>query len=125
MKKTWDILEKSLGGVDKLKEVKLYTHKIIYDLLQMGENKNIANFFTRVTRLVNHIKICEEVITSRSLVAKILRSLIPNFDHVVVSIEESKNLSSLKNEELQGTLESRLLRMIEIYACKSKSDVAL
>lgn len=62
---------------------------------------------------------------SRLIVEKILRSLLPKFDHVAVDIEESKNLSILTNVELQGTLESHDQKMSERYASKSKSDVAL
>jgi type II secretory pathway predicted ATPase ExeA len=57
----------------------------------MEENENVADFFTRVTRLVNQIKVCGEVITTKSVVAKILRSLTPKFDHLVVAIEEIKD----------------------------------
>ena len=86
--------------------MRLQTHKRTYELLQMEDNESITDFFTRVTKLVNQIKIYGEVLTSRSVVSKIFRSLAPKFDHVVVAIEESKYLSKLTKEELQGTLES-------------------
>lgn len=63
--------------------------------------------------------------TSRSIVAKILRSLLPKFDPVIVAIEESKNMSSLTKNELQRTHESHEKRMSERYANKTKSDVSL
>lgn len=66
----------------------------------MDESESIDDFFTRVTRLVNQIKVYGEMLASRSVATKILRSLPPKFDHVVVSIEESKNLSSMTKEEL-------------------------
>ena len=77
----------------------------MYELL-LEENKSVINLFTRVTSLVNQIKMYREVLTSRSIVAKILRSLLPKFDHVVVAIEDLKDFSSMKKEELQGTDES-------------------
>ena len=112
-KEAWEILEKSFGGAEKVKEVRLQTHKRAYELLQMEDNESVADFFTSVTKLVNQIKVCGEVITTKSVVSKILRSLAPKFDHIVVAIEESEDLSVLTKEELQGTLESHEQRMAE------------
>src|ERR1051325_7713753 len=91
----------------------------------MEDNESISDFFNIVTKLVNQIKICGETLTTRVVVSKILRSLFPKFDHVVVAIEEGKDLSKLTKEELHGTLESHEQRMNERDAGKSKSDVAL
>src|SRR4051812_13295485 len=87
-KEAWEILEKSFGGVEKVKEVRLQTHKRTYDFLKMEDGESITDFFTRVTKLVNQIKICGEALTTRTVVSKILRSLAPKFDHMVVAIEE-------------------------------------
>ena len=91
----------------------------------MEDNESISDFFNIVTKLVNQIKICGETLTTRVVVSKILRSLAPKFDHMVVAIEEGKDLSKLKKEELQGTLESHEQRMSERAASKTKSKVAL
>ena len=66
----------------------------------MKENEIIGNFFTMLTRLVNQIKMCGEVIPTKSIFAKILRSLPPKFNHIVVAIEESKDLSSFTKKDL-------------------------
>jgi hypothetical protein len=93
-KEAWDILAQSFGGAEKVKEVRLQTHKRQYELLQMEDSETVTDFFTKVTRLVNQIKNCGEVITTKAVVAKILRSLAPKFDHLVVAIEEAKDLST-------------------------------
>ena len=91
----------------------------------MEANESITYFFTRVTKLVNQIKVYGEVLTSRSIVPKIFRSLAPNFDHVVVIIKESEDLSTLTKEDLQGMLEYHEQRMSERVVGKSESDVDL
>jgi len=42
-----------------------------------------------------------------------LRTLTPRFDHVAVAIEESKDLDSMKVEELQNSLEAHKQRINE------------
>ena len=96
-----------------MKEVRLQTHKRTYELLQMEHNESTTGFFAKVIKLVNQIRVCGEVLTSRPVNGKILRSLAPKFDHVIVAIEEATDLSKLTKEELQGTLESHEQRMVE------------
>jgi hypothetical protein len=45
------------------------------------------------------------------VVAKVLRSLTPKFDHVVAAIEESKNLNTYSFNELMGSLQTHESRM--------------
>lgn len=66
-----------------------------------------------------------ELLTSKLIVAKILRSLLQKFDHVVVAIEESKDLSSMKKEEVQGMLDSHEQRTVERSTSKTNGDVVI
>ncbi|KAF1865983.1 hypothetical protein Lal_00041681 [Lupinus albus] len=50
-------------------------------------------------------------IKNKSIVEKVLRTLHPRFDHIVVAIEESKKLDELKVEELQGSLQEHEQRL--------------
>ncbi|KAK2359039.1 hypothetical protein QL285_096166 [Trifolium repens] len=122
-KEAWDNLEKAYGGATKVKKVRLQTHKRQYELLQMEEKESIGDFVTRVTKLVNLMKGCGETISDQSVVEKILRSLTPRFD-IVVSIEESKDLSSMTVEELQSSLEAYEQKLNE-RAEKGKNEIAL
>ncbi|CAL5363087.1 unnamed protein product [Camellia sinensis] len=57
-----------------------------------------------------------EKISDETVVAKVLRSLTPKFDHVVAAIEESKDLSVFSFDELMGSLqahETRINRSLE------------
>ena len=57
----------------------------------MEASERIADYFTRVLNLADQMKSCGE---------KIMRTLIPSFDHIIVAIEESKDVESMKIEEL-------------------------
>ena len=54
-------------------------------------------------------------------VEKVLRTLTSRFDHIVVVLEESKDLDSMKIEELQASLKACELRLIDRNKERGKS----
>lgn len=51
-----------------------------------------------------------DTITDLMKIEKVLRTLTLSFDHIVVALEESKDLDMMKIEELQASLEAHELR---------------
>lgn len=51
----------------------------------------MQDFLTKVTTIVNQLRSYGEEISIQIIVEKVLRSLTPKFDHVVVVIETSKD----------------------------------
>ncbi|XP_050896242.1 uncharacterized protein LOC127102978 [Lathyrus oleraceus] len=88
----------------------------------MEEKKTINYFKTRITRLVNQVKACGETITEQYVVAKILRSLTPRFDNIVVAIEESKDLVTMSKEELQSSLEAHEVPKSKNSTCQRRES---
>ncbi|XP_019432950.1 PREDICTED: uncharacterized protein LOC109339875 [Lupinus angustifolius] len=109
----WLILKKCNKGAKLLKKVRIQTMRRQYELMQMEPNEKIAQFFNRVICLTNQMKAYGESMADQAIIEKILRTLTPNFDHIVVAIEESKRLEDLKLEDLQGSLEAHEQRLIE------------
>ncbi|XP_073225532.1 uncharacterized protein [Cicer arietinum] len=124
-KTAWGILEKAYAGADKAKVVRLQTHKRQFELLQMEDKETINDYVTRVTRLGNQMKSCGEAVSEQNFVSKVLRSLTPRFDNIVVAIEESKDLKTMTKDELQSSLEAHEQRMDERGNDKAKTEVAL
>jgi hypothetical protein len=56
--------------------------------------------------IVNPIRRNGEALTDAQITEKILRSLYPRFDYVVVVIEESKEMNKLTVDELIGSLQT-------------------
>lgn len=52
-----------------------------------------------------------ETLTEQIKVENTLQSFTPIYDMIVVTIEESKDLETMKMEGLQGSLEARELRL--------------
>ncbi|XP_019438983.1 PREDICTED: uncharacterized protein LOC109344687 [Lupinus angustifolius] len=112
-KEAWEILDKCYSGGIKVKKVRLQMMRRQYELLQMEEQETIVEYFTRIRSLINLMKGCCEQISEQNIVEKILRTLTARFDHVVVAIEESKDLENFNIDELQGSLEAHEQRFLE------------
>ncbi|XP_019418528.1 PREDICTED: uncharacterized protein LOC109329307 [Lupinus angustifolius] len=123
-KDAWECLEKSCEGATKIKKVKLQTMRRKYELLQMEENETISEYFTKIHSLINQMKSCGEEVKDQAVIEKILRTLTPKYDHIVVAVEESKDLESYKVEELQSSFEAHEQRLKERLAEKN-DDQAL
>ena len=114
-------IEKAINNaVKRSKKVRLQTLKRQFELLQMEENEGIGYFFNRLQVLANSMKGYGEKFTDLMLIEKVLRSLNPKFDHIVVAIEESKDLESMSIDELQGSLEAHEQRLQERNNCSTK-----
>ncbi|GAU39117.1 hypothetical protein TSUD_22950 [Trifolium subterraneum] len=109
-KDAWDILQKSYGGDAKVKKVKLQALKRQFELLEMKNDEAVAEYFTRVETLTNQMKNCGSTLSEEEMVEKVLRTLTHKFDHIVVTIEQTKDLSEIKMEDLQSTLEAHELK---------------
>jgi hypothetical protein len=72
----------------------------------MLEDKTFNDFYTKISNLRNSMVSLEKKVLDAKLIKKILRSFPERFRNKVTTIEESKDLDSMKIEELVGSLQS-------------------
>ena len=70
----------------------------------MDDKESINNYFIKILTLTNQMKINGDKIIDQIINEKILRTLPFKFDYIVIAVEESKDLSKMSINELQGTL---------------------
>ena len=77
----------------------------------MKDSDSVDQFLNQVMNVVNQIRSYGDDLIDQKVVEKILRCLPRKFDAIVVSIEESKDLTILFIDELIGSLLSHESRM--------------
>ena len=96
--------------------VKLQSLSRDFETLMMKKDESIADFLSRTMAVVSQMRSYGEQISDETVVAKVMSSLTPKFDHVVAAIEEANDLSVLSVDELMRLLQSheaRLNRSVE------------
>ena len=119
-KEAWDVLATTYANDKQTKKVRLMALQRQLGLLQMESNETVAQFVNRLMILANQMKSCGEVVTDSMKVEKVLTNLTPSFDHIVFVIEQSKDLETLKLEQLLGSLEAHELKMKNREGIKKK-----
>ena len=69
----------------------------------MKQFKSISYYFSRILTVSNQLKINGGKLEDVKIMEKILCSLDPKFEHIVVTIEENKDLEAMTIEQLQGS----------------------
>ncbi|XP_070015801.1 uncharacterized protein [Nicotiana sylvestris] len=110
-KKIWDTLQVAHEGTPKVKRSRgtlLYSQ---YKNFTMEEGETIQEIYTRFTTLANELKSLGRVILEEDKVEKILTMVLPvTWESKITAIQESKNIATLKLDELIVNLTAYELR---------------
>jgi len=85
-----------------VKEVKLQTLRGELESMRMKETEGVVEYITRVETVANQLGRNKEALPDNCVVEKISRLLIDDFDNVVCTIEEYKDLYTLTVVQLVG-----------------------
>ena len=99
-KEGWEILMKMYGDDDKNKKVKWQTLRRQIECICMDESETISEYFDKIQEIVNAMRTSRDTIIDQQVVDKILRTLPQRFDHIVMTIEETKDLEEMELEAL-------------------------
>ncbi|KAG2376610.1 uncharacterized protein HKW66_Vig0242400 [Vigna angularis] len=88
----------------------------------MEDCDKVGEYFNKVLTITNQMKGCGKSINDLMIIEKIMRSLPQKFDYIVVAIEESRDLSKMKIEELQSSLEAHEMRLLDRNPIKNSEQ---
>ena len=112
-KQLWDSMEVKYQGSARVKRAQLQRLRRTFETLEMKLGEGVSEYFARVMSTANDMRNCGEDMNDVKIVEKILRSLTDNFNFVVCSIEESKDIDDLTVDELQASLLVHEQKVIE------------
>jgi len=127
-KEIWDTLQAAHEGTPQVKRSRgtlLYSQ---YENFTMKEGETIQEMYTRFTTLINELKSLGRVILEEDKVEKILTRVLPvTWESKITVIHESKNIATLKLDELIGNLTAYELRgqTMKMDAPKKERSLAL
>ncbi|WJX72422.1 hypothetical protein P8452_56307 [Trifolium repens] len=105
-KQAWEILQTAHEGTFKVRMSKLQLLATKFENLRMEDEETISEFNTRIRDIANSTFALGEKIPEDKLARKILRSLPKRSNMKVTAIEESQDLSTMKVDELIGSLQT-------------------
>ncbi|WJX88834.1 hypothetical protein P8452_70878 [Trifolium repens] len=122
-KDAWEILKTTHEGTSKVKSSRLQLLHSKFENLRMKEEETIYDFHMSILDLANPFDSLGERLSDEKLVRKILRSLPKRFDMKVIAIEEAQDISSLKVEEVVGSLQTFEMNFSDKVEKKGKNIV--
>ena len=106
VKEAWDILQVTYEGKSSIKISKLQMLATKFENIKMHENQTFSSFYFELSDIVNVLFNLREPIPYSKVVRKILRSLLERFRPKVTVIEESKDINSMRVDELIGSIQT-------------------
>ncbi|XP_024976326.1 uncharacterized protein LOC112514226 [Cynara cardunculus var. scolymus] len=103
-KEIWDSMKTKYQGSARVKRTQLQRLRRTFETLEMKVGESISDYFGRVMNVSNDTRNCGEDLEDVKIVEKLLRTLTENYNFVVCSIEESKDIDQLSVDELQSSL---------------------
>ena len=98
-------MKKKYQGNARAKWVQLQGLRSEFETLRMKSGETVVEYISRMMAIANKMWIHGDKIEDVAIVEKILRSMLPKFNFVVCSIEESKDIDTLSIDELQSSLQ--------------------
>ncbi|GAU48712.1 hypothetical protein TSUD_281050 [Trifolium subterraneum] len=120
-KDAWVILKTTQEGTIKVKISRLQNLTRKFENLRMKEDESVHNVYMNVMDFANSFDDLGEKLSDEKIVRKILRSLTKKFDMKVIAMEEAQDISTMKVDELIGSLQTYESSVNERIEKKNKS----
>ena len=117
-KEAWDNLQVTHEGTNVVKVSKLQMLTSRFKIIRMEDHENFREFHAKLMDIMNSSFHLGEPIPNSKVIRKILKSFSEIFKAKVKTIEESKDVDSLKIDELVGSLQTFEITLVSLRKVK-------
>lgn len=110
-KEAWEKLKEEFDGGDRSKKIKLLMLKSEFALLIMQENESVRDYASKLSDIVNKMRLLGEDFPESRVVEQILISLPPKFESKISALEELADIDKISSAELINKLQSQEQRV--------------
>ncbi|XP_077242502.1 uncharacterized protein LOC143883016 [Tasmannia lanceolata] len=107
----WTTLETTHDGTTQVKKSKVNMLISDFESFEIYENESIFDMFTHFTNVVNELSALGKTYINYELVQRLLRCFPDNWDPIITAIEQSKDLDTLRLDDLMGNLNTNEMKM--------------
>ncbi|XP_057418480.1 uncharacterized protein LOC130712678 [Lotus japonicus] len=123
-KEVWEALGLAYEGTANVRQAKVSLLVAEYETFKMKENESIDDMFGRFQTIVNGLRNLDRKYENVDQITKILRCLHRRWRPKVTAIQEAKDLSTLRLEDLLGSLKVHEIELANDEELKKLKNIA-
>ena len=112
-KENWEVLRTFHVGMEKVVQAKVQALKREFETISMKRNEKIDDYSNRFARIVTNLRDLGESLDEYGAVLRLLRSVPKDFDSLILLLEKTSDLKTMRLEEAFGQLKVHELRLQE------------
>ncbi|XP_023763637.1 uncharacterized protein LOC111912134 [Lactuca sativa] len=103
-KQIWDAMKLKYKGNARVKRAQLQRLHRDFETLEMKFGETVTDYLGRVMVIANDMRNAGEDMSEVKIIKKVLRTMTKEFNFVVCTIKESKDINNMTVDELQSSL---------------------
>ncbi|XP_057418308.1 uncharacterized protein LOC130712495 [Lotus japonicus] len=123
-KEVWEALGLAYEGIANVRQAKVSLLVAEYETFKMKENESTDDMFGRFQTIVNGLRNLDRKYENVDQITKILRCLPRRWRPKVTAIQEAKDLSTLRLEDLLGSLKVHEIELANDEGLKKQKSIA-
>ena len=110
-KENWEVLRTFHVGMDKVVQAKVQALKREFETISMKRNEKIDDYSNHFAQFVTNLRDLGESLDEFGIFLRLLRSVPKDFDSLILLLEQTSDLKTMRLEEAFGLLKVHELRL--------------